>query len=926
MTGEETRGTMFKKKSKKVQISAPSNFEHRVHTGFDHHEQKYVGLPPQWQGIVSNALDKGRPMPLVDPSEITPVDMLDMKMPPDTSRGQDSSNRLSRGFATLNLADPSKNPQVNTRGERGGGNNNNNNNNNNNTSSNGPANLPKTSSVARSNSLRSSSPPRHRRPEQWGGYNLPPTLHEGEVLDSAPHNWPSYSQYPGHAQHPGHQQHPGPGQHMPHPNHPGHFQGHPGHQQGPPGHLSHHPLSPTQPPKGSPGYPPHLRPHQGHGPHHPGPHGPVYAGPPYPGPPHGHPINGEERWDPRDPRGPHHPDVRRDGWGMGGIRTPSGPSSAGSAGSSGQHGPTPPPPHHQNLHNGHPQGGRPPAQLPPEAGSVPGHHNGPHYQSQSHPNQLAMPGPSPHANQHAHQLPNQHPHPSNQHPGPHPLQSPSSQHPHQRRPQPLPPSHQSPHGVPPGHPPPPHHTSQNQLHHLQQQQHQQQQQQQQPPEQQSQSQQQPQTQQHPSQHPQQQQQQLPPPPPPHGVQKLPPLPHQLPPHSQVYSKPPAPTPEQNSPTGKGSGAPQQDHNGNRFDPQTSSHNTMPQVMLRDRKASGEGREVGGSGANANNTTSLPGKSPPGFPHGNATQHHPGAKQHDQQRLSHEQFRAALQMVVSPGDPRYNLDNFIKIGEGSTGIVCIASDRESGSQVAVKKMDLRKQQRRELLFNEVVIMRDYHHPNIVEMYDSFLVEDELWVVMEFLEGGALTDIVTHARMDEEQIATVCRQCLKALAYLHSQGVIHRDIKSDSILLASDGRVKLSDFGFCAQVSQELPKRKSLVGTPYWMAPEVISRLPYGPEVDIWSLGIMVIEMVDGEPPFFNEPPLQAMRRIRDMPPPKLKNSHKISPRLQGFLEKMLVRDPGQRATAFELLQHPFLRQAGPPSLLVPLMRSFRHSPC
>lgn len=87
------------------------------------------------------------------------------------------------------------------------------------------------------------------------------------------------------------------------------------------------------------------------------------------------------------------------------------------------------------------------------------------------------------------------------------------------------------------------------------------------------------------------------------------------------------------------------------------------------------------------------------------------------------------------------------------------------------------------------MRDYHHPNIVEMYDSFLVNDELWVVMEFLEGGALTDIVTHARMDEAQIATVCRQCLKALAYLHSQGVIHRDIKSDSILLAADGRVNI-----------------------------------------------------------------------------------------------------------------------------------------
>lgn len=98
-----------------------------------------------------------------------------------------------------------------------------------------------------------------------------------------------------------------------------------------------------------------------------------------------------------------------------------------------------------------------------------------------------------------------------------------------------------------------------------------------------------------------------------------------------------------------------------------------------------------------------------------------------------QFRAALQMVVSSKDPRENLEQFVKIGEGSTGTVCIARDRNTGRQVAVKKMDLRKQQRRELLFNEVVIMRDYHHPNIVEMFDSYLVDDELWVVMEFLEG-------------------------------------------------------------------------------------------------------------------------------------------------------------------------------------------------
>ncbi|MED6231655.1 serine/threonine protein kinase, STE, PAK/STE20, partial [Ataeniobius toweri] len=136
------------------------------------------------------------------------------------------------------------------------------------------------------------------------------------------------------------------------------------------------------------------------------------------------------------------------------------------------------------------------------------------------------------------------------------------------------------------------------------------------------------------------------------------------------------------------------------------------------------------------------------------------------------------------------------------------------------------------------------------------------------------------------------------------------------------VKLSDFGFCAQVSKEVQRRKSLVGTPYWMAPELISRRPYGPEVDIWSLGIMVIEMVDGEPPYFNEPPLKAMKMIRDNLPPKLKNLHKVSPLLKGFLERMLVWEPAQRATANELLKHPFLSKAGPPSCIVPLMRQNR----
>ncbi|XP_074541636.1 serine/threonine-protein kinase PAK 6b [Halichoeres trimaculatus] len=292
------------------------------------------------------------------------------------------------------------------------------------------------------------------------------------------------------------------------------------------------------------------------------------------------------------------------------------------------------------------------------------------------------------------------------------------------------------------------------------------------------------------------------------------------------------------------------------------------------------------------------------------------------KVTHEQFKAALQMVVDPGDPRTTLENFVKIGEGSTGVVCIARERHSGRQVAVKMMDLRKQQRRELLFNEVVIMRDYRHQNVVEMFRSALVEEELWVIMEYLQGGALTHIVSETRLNEEQTATVCEGVLQALTYLHAQGVIHRDIKSDSILLTLDGRIKLSDFGFCAQISKDVPKRKSLVGTPYWMAPEVISKKPYGTEVDIWSLGIMVVEMVDGEPPYFSDTPINAMKKLRDDPAPGVKNFHKVSPVLKDFLGCMLTRDTLQRSTAADLLEHPFLLQADSPRCLVPLVEQHR----
>lgn len=303
--------------------------------------------------------------------------------------------------------------------------------------------------------------------------------------------------------------------------------------------------------------------------------------------------------------------------------------------------------------------------------------------------------------------------------------------------------------------------------------------------------------------------------------------------------------------------------------------------------------------------------------------------------SEAELIAKLQPLISNDDPNLSYQKHKKVGQGASGSVYVASIRSTAvgiaqelvlkrgpkTRVAIKEMNLARQQRKEALLDEISIMKEGKHKNVINFLDAFLVNDNrmLWVVMDYMDGGALIDLIdNNPSISERHIATLCRETCLGLQHLHSKQIVHRDIKSDNVLIDSRGHVKITDFGFCAKLTARRSKRATLVGTTYWMAPEVVKQKRYGYKVDVWSLGIMAIEMAESEPPYMDMEPMRALYLIATGSTPPLRAPDKHSALLKQFLATCLVVDASRRATTSVLLNHEFLRSGGDTSELVALL--------
>lgn len=266
--------------------------------------------------------------------------------------------------------------------------------------------------------------------------------------------------------------------------------------------------------------------------------------------------------------------------------------------------------------------------------------------------------------------------------------------------------------------------------------------------------------------------------------------------------------------------------------------------------------------------------------------------------------------ISQGDPEEIFEMLEKLGEGSYGVVCKCRHKQDGKIYAVKVIEMEGEDD-SAIAREIEILKECNSETVVRYGGCYRKGDTLLIAMEYCDGGSVQDIVRIAKRKctEQEISAVIAQVLQALVYLHSHHIMHRDIKSGNILLTRNGEAKLADFGVSARLNSTLQKKNTVIGSPYWMAPEIISKTNdgYDSRADIWSLGITAIEMADSEPPRYDIHFARVIFIIPQQPPPTLKHPREWSDEFVDFTTKCLKKDPAERPTARELMQHPFVQK-------------------